>query len=190
MSDLWGILLAAGSSSRYGEDKLLYPLDNGVPMGILSARNLLRALPNSIAVVRDAHGPLTEQLRAEGIGIVVNPDAGRGMGSSLACGIRALPPATGFVVALADMPWIDPQTIRGVVRLLRAGAPIAAPVYQGQRGHPVGFSHRFREELMSLDGDHGARELLVRNGEALQLFEVDDPGILRDIDTPADLVPD
>lgn len=159
-------------------------------MGILSARHLMRALPNSIAVVRDAHGPLSEQLRAEGIGVVVNPDAEKGMGNSLACGMRALPPATGFVIALADMPWIAVETINGVVRMLHSGAPIAAPVYQGQRGHPVGFCHHFREELISLDGDHGARELLARHAKALQLFEVDDPGVLRDIDTSADLAPD
>lgn len=158
-------------------------------MGVLSARHLLRALPNSIAVVRDAHGPLSELLRAEGIGIVVNPDAEQGMGTSLACGIRALPPATGFVITLADMPWIESETIRGVVRLLRAGAAIAAPVHEGQRGHPVGFSHRYRDELMSLYGDYGARELLARHADVLQQFEVDDSGILRDIDTPADLVP-
>lgn len=158
-------------------------------MGVLAARHLLRALPNSIAVVRDAHGPLTELLRAEGIGIVLNPDAEQGMGTSLACGIRALPPATGFVIALADMPWIKVETIHGVTSLLRTGAPIAAPVYEGQRGHPVGFSHRFRDELMALAGDRGARELLAHHREQVQLFEVNDPGVIRDIDTPADLAP-
>jgi molybdenum cofactor cytidylyltransferase len=189
VSDLWGILLAAGNSSRYGADKLLQPLDGGVPMAVLAARHLLRALPNAVAVVRNDRNALSEQLRAEGIGLVVNPGADEGMGTSLACGVRATPQATGWVIALADMPWIDSRTVHGVAQLLRAGARIVAPVYLGQRGHPVGFSRELRDELGSLSGDVGARAVLARHTDALQLFEVNDPGIVRDIDTPADLAP-
>jgi molybdenum cofactor cytidylyltransferase len=77
--------------------------------------------------------------------------------------------------------------VRGVVRLLQAGADMAAPVYQGQRGHPVGFSHAMRAGLEALDGDRGARTLLEQHAARLSLFEVNDPGCLADVDTPDDL---
>jgi molybdenum cofactor cytidylyltransferase len=185
--DLWGILLAAGSSGRFGSDKLLHPLEGGVPMAVLAARQLLRALPNSVAVVRPDDEELKTRLAVEGIGIIVNPNADAGMGVSLACGVRATAHATGWVIALADMPWIGADTVRGVVRLLRAGAAIAAPVHDGRRGHPVGFSHVFRDELAALTGDEGARGLLVRHAPLVQFFEVNDPGCVLDIDHPTDL---
>lgn len=157
-------------------------------MAVLAARQLLRALPDSVAVVRPDDEKLRTRLTAEGIVIVVNPNADAGMGASLACGVRATTHATGWVIALADMPWIGTDTVREVVRLLHAGAAITAPVHDGQRGHPVGFSHIFRDEIMALTGDEGARALLVRHAPLAQLFEVDDPGCLLDIDRPADLV--
>lgn len=187
MSDLWGILLAAGASERFNGPKLLHAPEHGAPIGVSAARNLLRALPNSVAVLRPGDEVLREQLAAEGIGIVVNPEADAGMGTSIACGVRATAQATGWVIALADMPWVSTETIRGVTRLLIAGAPIAAPVHNGQRGHPVGFSHALRDELLALTGDEGARGLLARHAPLMQLFEVNDPGCLLDVDTPADL---
>jgi molybdenum cofactor cytidylyltransferase len=187
MSDLWGILLAAGSAQRFGGDKLLHPLDNNLPLAVVAARRLLRVLPNSAAVVRSDCDELAGLLRAEGMGLVVNPDAARGMGASLACGVRATACASGWVVALADMPWIAEDTVRGVVRLLHAGADIAAPVHQGQRGHPVGFSHALRPGLEQLDGDQGARALLEQHAGRLSLFEINDPGCLADVDTRDDL---
>jgi molybdenum cofactor cytidylyltransferase len=187
VSDLWGILLAAGSAERFRGAKLLHPLEGGVPMAVLAARHLLHALPNSVAVVRPGDDELKTQLAAEGIGIVVNPRPDDGMGASLACAVAATDRATGWVIALADMPWIASSTIRGVARLLYAGAAIAAPVHQGQRGHPVGFSHSFHDELLALSGDEGARGLLVKHAPLVQLFEVDDPGCLLDVDHPDDL---
>jgi len=188
VSDIWGILLAAGGSTRFGANKLLQPLADGTQVGIVAARRLLRALPNSVAVVREHDAELIELLTAEAIGIVINPEPGRGLGSSLACGVRATASATGWVIALADMPCIQPDSIRGVVRLLQAGVPAVAPVYRGERGHPVGFSHTFRAALENLSGDRGARDLLVEHTEQVQLFEVDDPGILIDIDRRADII--
>ena len=80
----------------------------------------------------------------------------------------------------------DPQG-RVVADALVAGAPIAAPCYRQQRGHPVGFAAGMREELENLHGDQGARSVLQRHRQAMRLLEVDDPGILADIDTPRDL---
>ncbi len=109
------------------------------------------------------------------------------MGASLAAGIAAAGGADGFVVALADMPWVAPATIRLVVEALRGGASIAAPRYQGKRGHPVGFGATHRAELVALAGDHGARAIVDAHTEVLRLVDVDDVGTLADVDVPGDL---
>jgi molybdenum cofactor cytidylyltransferase len=118
---------------------------------------------------------------------VVCKNAADGMGTSLAAGIKATADADGWVIALADMPFIRPETIRLIAKGIVEGAAIAAPSYQGERGHPVGFARRFRDDLLALNGDEGARQLLKAHPDWITLFEVDDPGVLRDIDTPGDL---
>jgi molybdenum cofactor cytidylyltransferase len=117
--------------------------------------------------------------------VVFAERANRGMGASLAAGIEASDDAEGWIVALADMPRIATPTIEAVARALDGGASIVAPFYQGQRGHPVGFGIEHRDALMALDGDTGARALLT--SQRVMRLDVDDPGILRDVDTPEDL---
>jgi molybdenum cofactor cytidylyltransferase len=109
------------------------------------------------------------------------------MGVTLAHAVRASGDAGGWVVALADMPFIRPETIRRVVDAVVGGAAIAAPEFHGERGHPVGFAHTFRGALEQLAGDAGAREIVKAHPAALARVAVDDPGVVRDIDTPADL---
>jgi molybdenum cofactor cytidylyltransferase len=147
----------------------------------------LAVLPNSVAVVRPRAQRLAKLLRDAGCETVVCGNAAEGMGTSLAAGIRATSDAHGWVIALADMPFLRLETIRAIARALSDGAAIAAPAYHGERGHPVGFARRFFDELGALHGDEGARDLLKRYPDLLTLYEVDDPGILRDIDKPSDL---
>lgn len=109
------------------------------------------------------------------------------MGVTLACGVKAVPDADAWVIALADMPWVAPSTIAALVSALARGADIAAPVRCGRRGNPVGFAARHRDALMALSGDEGARALVAALGDRVTLVEVDDPGIARDVDTPGDL---
>jgi len=124
-------------------------------------------------------------LNDAGCDVVFAPEAARGMGASLAAGVEADHEAESWIVALADMPCISIESIEAVARSLDSGAPLVAPFYRGQRGHPVGFGFAHRAALVALDGDAGARALLTSH--PLTRVEVDDPGILRDIDTPADL---
>ncbi len=182
------VLLAAGAGKRFGGDKLLHPLEDGVAIAAHAARNLAAAGLEVIAVVRWGDFPLAEMLEEEGCAVTMFQGASRGMGASLAHGVAQARGAGGWVVALADMPRIAPATIGRVVTELEQGALIVAPAHQGERGHPVGFGVALRDELLALDGDQGARAVVERHRDAVRLFECDDPGILLDIDRKADLV--
>lgn len=184
-----GILLAAGQGARFGGHKLLAPLADGTSLALTAARNLRAALDDEVwVVVRTDDRLLAEQFARDGFHTVVNAQAARGMGTSLACGVRAAATADSWLIALADMPAIRPVTIRRVAAAIIEGAALAAPFHAGQRGHPVGFGSGLRDELLALDGDSGARDLLARYAPQLTRIEVDDAGILLDVDTPADLV--
>jgi len=191
-ANIRGILLAAGYSKRFGSNKLLHPLpagspDAGTPIALAAARHFVEALPESVAVIRPRAQRVGKMLREAGCNTVVCKNAAEGMGVSLAEGVRAAADAHGWVVALADMPYLRPETIRVVAAALSDGAAIAAPAYRGERGHPVGFARRFLDDLSGLRGDAGAREILKAHPDWITLYEVDDPGVLRDIDEPSDL---
>jgi molybdenum cofactor cytidylyltransferase len=179
-----GILLAGGSASRFGSDKLLHLLADGTPIAVASARNLIAALPRAVAVVRPGAPDLERALRAAGVEVTVCDRAAEGMGVTLAHAVRAAGAAGGWVVALADMPFIRPETIRRVVAAVAGGAAIAAPVPR-RRGHPW-FARR-SAGAGTARGDAGAREIVKASPAALARVAVDDPGVVRDIDTPADL---
>jgi molybdenum cofactor cytidylyltransferase len=182
-----GILLAAGRGSRFGGDKLLHPLPDGTPIGVASLRNLKSAMPDVIAVIRSGDDRLRDLLGNEGIAVHLCADAHLGMACSFVCGIGASRDADGWVIALGDMPFLLPQTIAAIAQRLAQSGGIAIPAYRGERGHPVGFGRRYRDELLKLQGDEGARSVIGRHRGDLEIVECDDRGILRDIDTPDDL---
>ena len=181
------VLLAAGAGTRFGGGKLLHPLDDGVAIAAHAARNLRAAGLEVIAVTRPGDFPLFEMLEQEGCHVTQCADATRGMGHSLAHGVAAAREATGWIVALADMPRVSTETIGAIVEALGEGATIAVPEYNGERGHPRGFSAAVRNELLSSSGDSGAREVIGRHPDHVHVVSVNDPGILLDIDARADL---
>lgn len=181
-----GILLAAGAGSRFGGGKLLHRLPDGESIGLRAWRNLCAALEHVTVVVRAGDHDVENLFREAGAVVTICPDAHLGMGHSLACAVRATREARGWIIALADMPCVEPATIRGLASQLAAGADIVVPVHQGQRGHPVGIAARFGEDLMGLTGDAGARALLRDNAEAIVRIEVADAGVLQDVDTRED----
>jgi len=188
-SSATALLLAAGRGTRFDpsglQNKLLAPLPDGTPVACAAARALLAILPHVTAVVRPGAEALAHALNDAGCDVVFATGAERGMGASLAAGVRATAEAEGWIVALADMPWIASETIEAIARRIDAGASIVAPTYRGRRGHPVGFGAMHCDALSSLDGDVGARSIL--EGAELAMIEVDDAGVLADIDTYDDL---
>jgi molybdenum cofactor cytidylyltransferase len=189
MTNIVGLLLAAGSATRFGSDKLLHPLPHGVPIAVQAARHLKNEVATVFAVVRNDAAALKALLEAEGCEVVICPDADQGMGASLACAVRAAGKADGYLVALADMPFVRPTSIAAVRDAIASGAALAAPYFRARRGHPVGFSGVFFPDLIRLHGDEGARQVLAAHESELVKVPVGDPGVIRDIDRPADLAP-
>jgi molybdenum cofactor cytidylyltransferase len=181
-----GILLAAGRGERFGGDKLLAGR-SGESIGVVACRRLLLAVPSVIAIVRPNDDALATALEATGARVFHCANADDGMGASLACGVQATIGAKGWVVTLADMPWIEPGTIGRVAAAIAQGAPVAAPFYRGMRGHPVGFGSTCAAALIALTGDEGAKTVVAQHREAMVRIDVDDPGVVRDVNTRADL---
>lgn len=191
--NLVAVLLAAGSATRFGSDKLLHALPHDVPIAIQAARHLRAVFEaNVFVVIRPEAKALSDLFLREGCKVVVCGNAAEGMGASLACAVRAANAAgavDGYIVALGDMPFIRSSTIAAVRDALAGGAALAAPYFRARRGHPVGIAGGFRAELESLTGDEGAKMLLSEHADRLVKIPVGDPGVIRDIDTPGDLAP-
>lgn len=184
-----GILLAAGTSSRFGDaNKLLAELA-GVPLVRHAATSLLAAAVDDVIVVvgceADAVG---EALSGLELAVIENPAYADGQATSVAAGIRAVRDrADAVVFALGDMPFVSSETIDTVIAAYRAGAGEAvAAAVDDHRGNPVLFDACFFDVLTELDGDIGGREILREHPRAV-LVETGDPGVRRDIDTPRDL---
>ncbi|TQV66154.1 nucleotidyltransferase family protein [Exilibacterium tricleocarpae] len=182
-----GILLAAGQARRFGSQKLLARLADGVPVGLKAAAAVAGAVDTLTIVIRAGDGEVKKMYTDAGFTCLDSAAANAGMGASLSAGIDANRDASAWLVALADMPFIRPETTAAVAAALRRGQPIAQPRWQGRAGHPVGFHNTYLEELLALSGDRGAREILRRHRQSIHWVEVDDKGVLMDVDTPADL---
>lgn len=180
------ILLAAGAGTRFGGDKLVQPMTDGMWVGVRSAANLIAAGLPVLAVVKPGDAALAAALAAAGCEVSVCDNAAAGMGHSLAHGIENTRSADGWLIALADMPRIRVSTLERLRDAVREGG-IVAPTCNGERGHPVGFEARYLDELLALRGDAGARDVVQRHRSALRLVECGDPGVLLDIDRREDL---
>ncbi len=183
------ILLAAGFARRFGSQKLLARLPDGRCVVEAVTQNLFDAMgrSNVIAVVGE-DAALIKVLEQCGSEVTVNAEAESGMGSSIAAGIRASMDAAGWLIALGDMPQVSPQTISRVCETLESGAGIVIPTFNGARGHPVAFAKDYRDELLALRGDQGARGVVAAaDPRRVVYLPVADSGVLADIDTPEDL---
>jgi molybdenum cofactor cytidylyltransferase len=182
------IILAAGRSTRMGgPNKLLAELD-GRKLVRIATEQALASRANDVIVVTGHQAELVEQaLAGLKVRFVRNPDFAGGLASSVKAGIAAVSPsADGAVICLGDMPLMSAHLID---RLIESFAPdrgnlIVVPVADGRRGNPVLWSRRFFNELMTLDGDIGARHLIARHGEAVAEVPVEGEGAFLDIDTP------
>ena len=180
------VIPAAGQGRRFGGalHKLLQPFGEGTVL----TTTLRSALASGLEVVVVTTAALAAEaarlLPRRSVVSIGEADAAMGMGRTIATGVAARSDASGWLVLPADMPLIRPTTLRAVAQAL-VQLPVAHSQYRGRRGHPVGFGAELFSELRMLSGDEGARRLLARYPAAA--VEVDDPGVLLDVDTAADL---
>jgi molybdenum cofactor cytidylyltransferase len=185
-----GVVLAAGTSSRYGRsNKLLASVDDE-PMVRRATRPLAASTLEAVTVVvgHDAERTL-RAVSGVGVDVVMNQAYERGQSTTLAAGIEAAAAqsADAAVVGLGDMPYVASATVDGLIAAYAAGAGTAlAAACDGRRGNPVLFDAAFFGPLRNVEGDVGGREVLLKSNDAA-LVETGDPGVLRDINRPEDL---
>lgn len=202
----YGLLLAAGVSKRFGADKRLQTLPSGGGIAQTSLAHWLAACELGTAgsaltglyLVTRERDPLAKHLHdwlgnrsALPATLLTAIDADLGMGHTLANAVQQIPTGA-LIVGLADMPWVQPDTVRRIAASLRATDhpnSIVQPEYAGKPGNPLGFGDGQRAALARATGDTGARQLVqaARRDGLVTRLPVDDPGIVLDIDTPADL---
>jgi molybdenum cofactor cytidylyltransferase len=185
-----GVVLAAGTSSRYGAENKLTATVEGEPVVTRATRTLVESSLDGVTVVVGHEAELVREALSEfDVTIRVNEHYSAGQSTSLRAGITDASDrgADAALIALGDMPWVTTRTVDLLVDAYRYGiANILAAAYEGERGNPTLFGAEYFETLADIEGDVGGRELLTESGEAVGI-ETDDPGVRQDIDRPADL---
>jgi molybdenum cofactor cytidylyltransferase len=184
------VVTAAGSAERFGGKKLLTPID-GQPLLDHTIRALLDGGVAEVIVVvgRDARAELERDVNAmldPRVRPVENPDPSRGMFSSIQEGIAQAQGDT-ILVMPGDMPFVSPDTVRAVIAT-HAGRPaIVSPRYRGKRGHPVALPESLHDEICTANPRATLHDVIHAHTDLRVDFDVDDPGVVRDVDRLEDL---
>jgi CTP:molybdopterin cytidylyltransferase MocA len=178
------VILAAGASSRMGRPKALLPLGDTTFAGRIAATALEAGATEVLFVLGPPHGATVREALPAHVAWTWNPTPERGMLSSAQAGVAALHHATAAALLWpVDVPLVAPETVRAVAAASQR--EIAVPQHAGRGGHPFRVSATLFAELLAIPVNRSLRDLLGDPARVLRL-EVDDPGVLRDFDTPAD----
>ncbi|HTV05141.1 MAG TPA: molybdenum cofactor cytidylyltransferase [Acidobacteriaceae bacterium] len=185
------IVLAAGRSSRMGEAKQLLRVNGNT----LLARTLMNVRNSAVNETVLVLGYAAEQIRREiqqelpdHLAVVVNERHAEGMSGSLRVGLAALPSKVdAALIVLADQPFVRPETIDRIISAYKQGnAKIVVPHFEGRRGNPVLLDRTVFPEAIGLEGDTGFRTIFSSHAAELLAVDVDDEGVLLDIDSRED----
>ncbi|MGD2046376.1 MAG: nucleotidyltransferase family protein [Gemmatimonadota bacterium] len=181
-----GIVPSSGASTRMGRDKGLLEVE-----GRTFLRRTIHALTEGgcepvLVVVAEGEDEMAQEAEAAGAVVLVNPEPGEGPITSLRIALSALDHSVSAVAYLpVDHPLVKPSTIRELLEAVASkGATLAIPTYHGERGHPALFGQELFVELLDPDLEGGARTVVHRHLADALLVEVDDEGVVTDIDTP------
>ncbi len=193
------IILAAGSSRRFGDDKRKTMLDTGKSVLATTIGNTASHFDQIMVVLRFGDlgyaNALGEELNDPGITYYCAPDSAQGMAHSLGNAIASISKTENWDAAaifLGDMPFLQPGTVPLLLETYENSpqtAPIVVPVREGSYGHPVIFHHRYFQEITELKGDTGARPIIQAHIEHVIEVPTEDPGVERDIDRPEEIQP-
>ena len=167
-----------------GANKLLLPWQNQCVLQVVVERIREVGLGEVIVVTGHQRAEVEEKLSHYLVRLVHNPKFAEGMAASIRVGVEAAVGEQGYLFALGDMPQIADKTMLKVVEALKSREAIAVPVSNGQRGHPVAIGSAYRDALLALTGDRGARAVLAKNAANVVEVPVEDEGIFVDVDTP------
>jgi molybdenum cofactor cytidylyltransferase len=182
-----GLILAAGESFRMGSDKATLTY-RGRTFLELIVQTLREGGLERIMVVLGHHAEeIQRQIKIDAAQVVINPDYRSGQTSSLQVGLRSLvaDDLEAVLLCLVDHPAVCAETVTRIMATYRqSGAPVVIPTYQGRRGHPVLIGRQVFAELLGLACDAGADSVVRRYLPATQFVEVEDEGIVVDVDDP------
>ncbi|MBN1849467.1 MAG: molybdenum cofactor cytidylyltransferase [Deltaproteobacteria bacterium] len=183
-----GIILAAGMSSRLGEPKQLLTYKGKTLLNRVIEAAIQSSLTQVFIVLGHNAGDIQKTIEYSNISIIRNPQYHEGQSSSIRHGIKALAPSVNAVMfLLGDQPLIRSATINILIAdYIEKQSLITVPTFEGERGNPVLFDRRLFSRLESLSGDSGGRVLFSEYADQISLVEVDDAGILTDVDTLED----
>ncbi|MFT5320335.1 MAG: molybdenum cofactor cytidylyltransferase [Pseudohongiellaceae bacterium] len=180
--DIGIIVLAAGSSVRFGADKRLATLNNGRTILETTLTGIPASFERRVLMLKTGDEKLAQQFEQHWqICFAEAPE--KGLANSLSSAIAHVESWQGTLVALADMPFITPQTYSALQEAM-THHDIVVPVHEGRRGNPVGFRKKFYSEIEALKGDQGAKPLLEKYAVDVYQHKTGDAGIFRDIDKP------
>ena len=181
------IVCASGKSTRFTNDKLLHPLVNNKSILQTTLENIVQHTHLQCSVViPPGQDDLLRVVNLTGANPLVMQPASNGLGETIAFAVKHFSHAVGWMICLADMPFISPAIYREIGEQFPLNK-IIAPSYQNRQGHPVYFPKRFYPELIQLTGDKGGSAIVKRNQSDIRLLPVDESSVIEDIDSVSDL---
>ncbi len=197
--EIGAIILAAGQSQRFGKDKRRAELPSGQTMLVSTIEQIVPFFKQTLVVLRNKETHYQKELedaldQSTGIRFMLAPHSAKGMAHSLTDAMIYLTTNCQWdavAIFLGDMPYLKPDSIRQLIGEMCAQEsqdPIVVPVFDGRYGHPVIFHQTYFQELTELAGDRGAKIVIDRHPDNLLKIQLDDRGVIQDIDQPEDLL--
>lgn len=188
MNNIWGIILAAGESTRMKKQKLLLPFREKTIIETVVSTVFSTLKKNIIVVLGANRNEISKELSNLQVNLVENRNFSEGMLSSVICGLNALPVETeAFLIYLGDQPQItNDVSFKLIDAFKNSGKGIIIPVFDQKRGHPVLIDYKYKPEIEKLNQEKGLRQLMEKFSTDIYELNCGMPEILRDIDTPQD----